>query len=109
MRTLDEIRAELAVAAHQLRELQQERDRLRTERYFGIIADFDAGLGREAIAEKWEVSYGQVGNILHKAGRSEKSRHAIGLTAEQRQHYDSALRGGVSPQLARRIAEAVGS
>jgi hypothetical protein len=109
MRTLDDIQAELAATAQHLADLQEERDWLRTERHLGIVADFDAGLDRAAIAGKWEVSYGRVANILHRAGRSERSRLALGLSPKQRRHYRVALRGGVPPILARRIAEAVGT
>jgi len=66
---------------------------------------FHAGAFRNAA--KWDVDYGYVAGVLHKAGRTEKTRRAKDLTPDQRRHYESALRGGASSALARRIAEAV--
>ena len=107
MRRLREIQDDIAAAAVTLAALEKERDEMRAVRQLGIVADFDAGLARAAIAAKWDVDYGYVAGVLHKAGRTEKTRRAKDLTPDQRRHYESALRGGASSALARRIAEAV--
>ena len=107
MRRLREIQDDIAAAAVTLAALEKERDEMRAVRQLGIVADFDAGLARTAIAVKWGVDYGYVAGVLHKAGRTEKTRRAKDLTPDQRRHYESALRGGASSALARRIAEAV--
>ncbi|MCW5736407.1 MAG: hypothetical protein KIS73_19925 [Enhydrobacter sp.] len=107
MRRLREIQDDIAAASATLATLENERARVRAARRDGIVADFDAGLSRAAIAAKWEVDYGHVAGVLHKARRTEKTRRARDLTPAQRQHYAIALRGGASSALARRIAEAV--
>ena len=107
MRSLREIQADIAATAVTLGALEKERDEARAVRQLGIVADFDAGLARAAIAEKWDVDYGYVAGVLHKAGRTEKTRRAKDLTSAQRRHYEIALRGGASSALARRIAECV--
>jgi hypothetical protein len=107
MRSLREIQADIAATADTLTALEKERDEARAARQLGIVADFDAGLTRAAIARKWRVDYGYVAGVLHKAGRTEKTRRAKDLTCAQRRHYEIALRGGASSALARRIAEAV--
>ena len=107
MRSLREIQDDIAATAVKLAALGKERDASRAVRQLGIVADFDAGLARAAIAAKWDVDYGYVAGVLHKAGRTEKTRRARALTCAQRLHYEIALRGGASSALARRIAEAV--
>ena len=107
MRSLREIQDDIAAAAVTLAALEKERGEARAARQLGIVADFDAGLGRAAIAEKWQVDYGYVAGVLHKARRTEKTRRAKDLTLAQRRHYEIALRGGASSALARRIAESV--
>jgi hypothetical protein len=107
MRSLRDIQNDIAAAAGTLAALEKERDEARAGRQLGIVADFDAGLARAAIAGKWGVDYGYVAGVLHKAGRTEKTRRAKDLTRAQRHHYEIALRGGASSALARRIAEAV--
>jgi len=107
MRRLREIQRDIAAAAMTLAALEKERDEARAARQRGIVADFDAGLARAAIAARWEVDYGYVAGVLHKAGRTEKTRRAKDLTPAQRRHYEIALRGGASSTLARRIAESV--
>jgi hypothetical protein len=107
VRSPREIQNDIAATAMRLAALEKERDEARAVRQLGIVADFDAGLARAAIAEKWEVDYGYVAGVLHRAGRTEKTRRARDLTLVQRRHYETALRGGASSALARRIAEAV--
>jgi len=107
MRRLPEIQRDIAAAAMTLAALEKERAAARAARQRGIVADFDAGLARAAIAARWEVDYGYVAGILHKAGRTEKTRRAKDLTPVQRRHYEIALLGGASSTLARRIAERV--
>jgi len=104
LRPLPDIQAEIAAAALRLRELGREKTRIRANRRAGIVADFDAGLRRAEIAAKWGVRYGHVSAVLHRAGRTERTRRARGLTPEQRADYDRLIRQGVSTALARRIA-----
>jgi hypothetical protein len=103
-RPLIDIQADIAAAARRLTELAAERRRLRERRSAGIVADFDAGLPRAAIAAKWGTAYGLVAAILHKARRTERTRLAQGLTRDQRADYQRLLRMGVRTQLARAIA-----
>jgi hypothetical protein len=107
MRSLRDIQNDIAAAIAALAALGKERDEARVARQLGIVADFDAGLSRAAIAARWSVDYGYVAGVLHRAGRTEKTRRAQDLTPAQRQHYEIALRSGASSALARRIAEAV--
>ena len=107
MRRLREIQDDIAAAAVTLAALEKERDEARAVRQLGMVADFDAGLARAAIAAKWQVDYGYVAGVLHKAGRTEKTRRAKDLTCAQRRHYELALSAGASSVLARRIAESV--
>lgn len=104
LRPLADIRADIAATARHLSDLQAERRRLREARSAGIIADFDAGLSRAAIAARWDVPYGHVAAILHKARRTERTRRAIGLDLPQRTDYDRLVRAGVRTRLARVIA-----
>ena len=107
MRRLRDIEDDIAATSVALAALENERARARAARRDGIVADFDAGLSRAAIAARWEVDYGYVAGVLHKARRTEKTRRARDLTPAQRRHYAIALHGGASSALARRIAEAV--
>jgi len=103
-RPLPDIQADIAAAAQRLAELEQERLRSRIARRVGIVVDFDAGLSRTAIADRWGVDYGYVAAVLHKAGRTERTRRAEGLTRPQRADYHRLLRHGVRPRIARAIA-----
>jgi hypothetical protein len=103
-RPLDTIQAEIAATTLQLARLAQERRRAQVARRLGIVADFDAGLSRAAIAAKWGVDYSQVSAVLHKAGRTERSRQALGLSDSQRADYQRIVRHGVRPVIARAIA-----
>jgi hypothetical protein len=103
-RPLSDIQADIAAATLHLARLGHERRRARVARRLGIVADFDGGLSRAAIAAKWGVDYGQVAAVLHKAGRSERTRRAIGLNDSQRVDYHRLLRQGVSSMIARAIA-----
>ncbi len=107
MRSLREIQDDIAAAAVTLAALEKERGEARAARQLGIVADFDAGLGRAAIAEKWQVDYGYVAGVLHKAAARRRRGVRRTLTLAQRRHYEIALRGGASSALARRIAESV--
>src|SRR5690242_2275792 len=95
LRPLADIQADIAATAHHLSELEAERQRTRAVRSAGIVADFDAGLSRAAIAAKWAVPYGQVSAILHKAHRTEYTRRAVGLDLAQRADYERLVRAGV--------------
>jgi hypothetical protein len=101
---LPALEAEIAAAASRLAELGREKTRLQADRRAGIVADFDAGLRRAEIAAKWGVEYGHVAAILHRAGRTERTRRARGLSLAQRADYHRLIRQGVSTALARRIA-----
>src|SRR5204863_8526084 len=95
LRPLPAIQAELAAAAERLAELARERARCRAARRAGIVADFDSGFARAAIAAKWGVGYGYVAAILHRARRTEHSRCARGLSDSQRADYQRLVRQGV--------------
>ena len=104
LRPLPDIRADIVATARHLSDLQAERRRLRGVRDAGIVADFDTGLSRADIAAKWDVPYGRVAAILHKAGRTERTRRAAGLDLAQRADYERLVRAGVRTRLARVIA-----
>ncbi|MBN9088086.1 MAG: hypothetical protein J0J01_14345 [Reyranella sp.] len=104
LRPLPDIQADLAAATLHLARLAREHRRARVARRLGIVADFDAGLGRAAIAAKWGVDYAQVAAVLHKAGRTERTRQALGLDDSQRADYQRIVRHGVRPTIARAIA-----
>lgn len=104
LRPLDDIQADIAAAARHLSDLAAERRRSREVRNAGIVADFDSGLGRAAIAAKWGVPYGRVAAILHKARRTERTRRAAGLDLAQRADYERLVRARVPTRLARVIA-----
>jgi len=104
VRPLADILADIAATARQLADLEVERRRTRLVRRAGIVGDFDAGLSRAAIADKWGVPYGHVAAILHKARRTERTRRAIGLERPQKADYDRLVRAGVGTRLARVIA-----
>lgn len=104
LRSLADIQADIAAAARHLSELEAERRRIREVRSAGIVADFDAGLSRAAIAARWGVAYGVVAAILHKTHRTERTRRAAGLDLAQRADYERLVRQGVRTRLARLIA-----
>jgi len=104
VRPLADIQADIAAAARYLSDLETERRRTRLVRSAGIVTDFDAGLSRAAIADKWGVPYGHVAAILHKARRTERTRRAVGLDTAQRADYDRLVRQRVPTRLARAIA-----
>ena len=104
LRPLADIQADIAAAAQHLSELEAERRRTREVRSAGIVADFDAGLARAAIAAKWGVAYPVVAAILHRARRTERARRARGLDLAQRADYERLVRAGVCTRLARAIA-----
>ena len=104
LRPLADIQADIAATAAHLSDLEAERRRTREVRGAGIVADFDAGLGRAAIAAKWGVPYGQVAAVLHKARRTERTRRAAGLDLAQRADYERLVRARVPTRLARVIA-----
>ena len=62
VRPLADILADIAAAERQLADLETERRHTRLMRRAGIVIDFDAGLSRAAIAAKWGVPYGHVGD-----------------------------------------------
>ncbi len=104
VRPLADIQTDIAATARHLADLEAERRRSRLLRRAGIVIDFDAGLSRAAIARKWDVPYGYVAAVLHKARRTERSRCAIGLDLPQRADYQRLVRAGVRKRLARVIA-----
>ena len=104
LRPLADIQADIAAAARHLSDLEAERRHTREVRDAGIVADFDAGHSRAAIASRWGVPYGQVGAVLHKAHRTERTRRAVGLDLAQRADYERLVRARVPTRLARVIA-----
>jgi hypothetical protein len=103
-RPLPDIQADIAAALLRLGELEKERRRTRAARRAGVVADFDSGLARTAIAAKWGVPYGHVAAILHRARRTERTRRAQGLSDSQHADYQRLLRQGVRSLIARAIA-----
>jgi hypothetical protein len=103
-RPLPAIQADIATALAMLGALEQERRHSRAARRAGIVADFDAGLARTAIAARWGVPYNYVAAILYKARRTERTRRAHGLSLSQRADYQRLLRQGVRSRIARAIA-----
>ena len=104
IRPLPAVQAEIAVTANRLAQLAVERRLSRAHQRAGIVADFDRGLGRAAIAARWGVDYAYVAQVLWKARRSERTRRACGLSPSQRADYERLLRAGVRSRLARVIA-----
>lgn len=104
VRPLADILADIAAAERHLADLANERRLTRVTRRAAIVADFDAGLSRAAIAAKWGVPYGYVAAILHKARRTERTRRAVGLDLAQRADYERLVRAGVRTRIARAIA-----
>lgn len=104
IRPLADIQTDIAATRRHLADLAAERRGIRLARCAGIVADFDAGLSRAAVARKWDVPYGYVAAVLHKARRTERSRCAIGLDLPQRADYQRLVRAGVRKRLARVIA-----
>jgi hypothetical protein len=104
-----DILADIAAAERLVADLADERRVTRLLRRACIVTDFDAGLSRAAIAAKWRVPYGHVAAILHKAGRTERTRRAIGLDLAQRADYERLIRAGVRTRVARAIALRGGS
>jgi len=103
-RPLDVLQAEIAAVRQTLGQLARERAAAHSRRRAGIVADFDGGLDRAAIAARWGASYGVVAQILHRAGRTARTRAALGLTARQRADYQWLLAQGVRCTIARAIA-----
>ena len=103
-RPLPAIQADIAAAEARLAALAEERRRTRAGRRAGIVADFDQGFSRTAVAEKWGVDYAYVAQVLWKAGRTERTRSALGLSDSQRADYDRLVRQGVRTRIARAIA-----
>jgi hypothetical protein len=107
LRPLADIQTDIAAAARHLDDLAAERRQSHAARRAGIVADFDSGLSRAAIAAKWGIGRGQVAAILHKAGRTERTRCALGLSDGQRGDFHRLLRMGVRSRLARVIVLAL--
>ena len=104
LRPLTDIQADLAATAVRIAELRRERRRWRANRRAGIVADFDRGLSRAEVADRWAVDYAYVAQILYRARRTERTRQARGLSDSQRADYERLLRQGVRTRLARAIA-----
>lgn len=104
IRPMADILADIAAAERLVADLADERRLSRLMRRACIVIDFDKGLSRSAIAAKWGVPYGHVAAILHKAGRTERTRRAVGLDLAQRADYERLVRAGVRTRLARVIA-----
>jgi hypothetical protein len=104
VRPLADILADIAAAERHLAHLANERRLTRLTRRAAIVADFDAGISRAAIASKWGVPYGYVAAVLHKARRTERTRRAVGLDLAQRADYERLVRAGVRTRIARAIA-----
>jgi hypothetical protein len=88
-----------------LKALRSARAAAIAARRAAILADFDAGMRNQEIADKHSITYGHVAQTLCDAGRTRRQRGARGLSPEQLKHYDLALRcDHVSIPAARAIA-----
>lgn len=107
MRTLVDIGNDIDAAAAALDRLIEERVAFLAARRESIVRAFDDGATRAEICAAFEVDYGTLGSILHRAGRSERQRRAAGLPIEKRPHYDKLLRQGMPSRMAAQIAESL--
>lgn len=69
-----------------------------------IVADFDAGMLRQAIADKHNVEYGYVARVLFKARRTRKVLAVSGLTGDQDKLFHVLVECGIPVAQARLAA-----
>lgn len=66
-----------------------------------IVADFDAGMARQAIADKHDVDYEYVARVLFKARRTKKTQAVSGLTGDQDKLFRVLVECGIPVAQAR--------
>lgn len=98
---------EIDVTIDRLTKLRAERAAAVVTRRDAVIKAFDDGASRSQIAAAFDVPDSLVASVLHRAGRTEDQRRAIGLMPAQRADYERLVRQGVKSRLARVIAQAV--
>lgn len=103
-RTPDQIKAEIAATNTRLAQLEVEYAEAVDARRCAIIKAFDDGARRAQIVAAYGITYKALSAILHKAGRTEKQRQALGLSPKQEAEYQRLTRAGVSSRAARNIA-----
>jgi hypothetical protein len=106
-RPLAAIARDIDAATDRLTKLRAEHAAALVARRADIVKAFDDGASRHQICEAFEVEYTLVASVLHRAGRTEEQRRAIGLHPGQRADYERLVRQGVKSRLARVIAQAV--
>ena len=106
-RNLDTIDAEIAAANVRLAQLEIERAEAMEAKRCAAIKAFDDGARRAQIVAAYGITYKALSAILHKAGRTEKQRQALGLSPKQEAEYQRLTRGGVPSRTARNIAVAL--
>lgn len=107
-RTIDQIRAELAATNVRLAQLEIELAEAIDARRAAVIKAFDDGATRQQIVVAYDITYKALAAILHKAGRTEKQRLALGLTPKQESEYRRLTAAGVPSRTAHNIARAIG-
>ncbi len=105
--TIAQIDAEIDAATDLLTKLRARRAVAVVTRRDAIIKAFDDGGARAQIVEAFGGTYQDIADILHKAGRNERQRRAIGLGPRQRADYERLIRQGVKSSIASVIAKAV--
>ncbi len=60
-----------------------------------IVADFDAGMKRQQIADRHHVDYDYVARVLFKARRTERVRRESDLTAAQHRLFLALVEVGI--------------
>lgn len=100
-----ELKAAQEGAARMLRAvslLAAERAEYRHRRDLAVLADFDAGMARKALAHKHSLNENTLASLMRRNGRSYRKK---GLTsAEQQRVYREARRHGAGHGAARQIA-----
>lgn len=108
-RSLVDIDADLAATNTRLAQLEIERAEAVEAKRCAIIKAFDDGARRAQIVAAYGVTYKALSAILHKAGRTERQRQALGLSLRQEAEYRRLTRAGVSSRAARNIAKTLAS
>lgn len=113
MRSLADIETELKAASYEAEKLRgivsalsNERLDFLRHRERQIVADFDAGMGRKAIAAKHKMNIQTLSGALFRNNRHYRKK-VVPLThlpAEQQRAYAKAKRNGMGPAAARAFA-----
>lgn len=116
MRALVDIDTDLNAVRHELARVQKMHGALLDERKAAlpardstILRDFEAGRSVKAIAFDLGATVNAVWHVVHRSGRTAKSRKApiSHLPADQQRAYHKARAMGAGPEVARQMATAV--